>query len=579
MEHLTAILNDSEARGQQLGDLMAKVRKERIIATNEKNEVIRNLRQLRNEDKGTIDHYQRDLGEALYARLEEKVVGTPRVQSARPRRAPRPGPAKGARPSSSRPASRPSPPVMQPPMGERKRAPYSRQTATPRTKRIQATSKVSQVSQATKLTFRRIMQKIREQTMNTANKKMSGDDAPNIRQVFESFDTDGSGVIDELEFQTGLREMGVDISGDELAALFTFFELDGQPGCDYDEFCWAFYNRRALDEGSMPFSRSAKQRSTTPPSSFPSDTLQLDLSNFSASYGVDSGLLISQRSGDSGHTSRRSTFMDPTVSSTRHFESDERSGARTAREGSRQEAVRSSWGDSLGALGLDAADIGLGTGPEETAAVGNEVAGNMDKKLKVVMEKIRAAAYAKSRGAELHLDRVFRKMDQNGNGVLERGEFSNALEQLGCGDLSAEDRAVVFSVFDRDGGGIEYGEFCWAFYNRRMIYRQQAQMGQERKVQDELPPVTMAALDRLQNHISQDKSNVVSQFRIIDKDCSGTVSVKELQQGFEEMGITMSKGEWQGIMKVLDTNQNGIVEYDELLELMARYGKEKRERT
>jgi len=35
--------------------------------------------------------------------------------------------------------------------------------------------------------------------------------------------------------------------------------------------------------------------------------------------------------------------------------------------------------------------------------------------------------------------------------------------------MSMEEFKQVYRFFDRDGGGIDYGEFCWVYYNRRVI--------------------------------------------------------------------------------------------------------------
>ena len=56
-------------------------------------------------------------------------------------------------------------------------------------------------SQHSKLAFRRVMQNVRQKALNAKNKDGSAS-ALNLRQVFSSFDIDGSGFLDELEFET-----------------------------------------------------------------------------------------------------------------------------------------------------------------------------------------------------------------------------------------------------------------------------------------------------------------------------------------------------------------------------------------
>ena len=60
------------------------------------------------------------------------------------------------------------------------------------------------------------------------------------------------------------------------------------------------------------------------------------------------------------------------------------------------------------------------------------------------------------------------EIDLDGNGVLDLEELGLACETFGI-KLAAHELEVVFSFFDRDGSGVEYGEFSWVFYNRRML--------------------------------------------------------------------------------------------------------------
>ena len=45
-------------------------------------------------------------------------------------------------------------------------------------------------------------------------------------------------------------------------------------------------------------------------------------------------------------------------------------------------------------------------------------------------------------------------------------ELDAALRSLGV-DMPAEYLELAFSMFDRDGGGCDYGEFCRVYYDRR----------------------------------------------------------------------------------------------------------------
>merc|ERR1712048_1274903 len=57
-----------------------------------------------------------------------------------------------------------------------------------------------------------------------------------MRAVFDSFDVDGGGTIDELELKGALIKMGQDLTEQELADLFFQFDKDGSGDIDFEEF-------------------------------------------------------------------------------------------------------------------------------------------------------------------------------------------------------------------------------------------------------------------------------------------------------------------------------------------------------
>jgi len=96
------------------------------------------------------------------------------------------------------------------------------------------------------------------------------------------------------------------------------------------------------------------------------------------------------------------------------------------------------------------------------------------------MAKIRSAAemMTKSAGARAHdgtplgtslnLKAIFQLYDTNGDGLLSEEELHRVFEELGI-NMSDEAFFVIYDAFDQNRNGIDYGEFMYAFHNRRTI--------------------------------------------------------------------------------------------------------------
>jgi len=88
----------------------------------------------------------------------------------------------------------------------------------------------------------------------------------------------------------------------------------------------------------------------------------------------------------------------------------------------------------------------------------------------LVMAEIRRKANAKKGKYDsgLNLRAVFNEYDQDGGGTIDRDEFRNVLLAMGV-HLDENQLSTVFRYFDKDGAGVEYGEFAFAFYNKDSV--------------------------------------------------------------------------------------------------------------
>ncbi|EQC32383.1 hypothetical protein SDRG_10128 [Saprolegnia diclina VS20] len=63
---------------------------------------------------------------------------------------------------------------------------------------------------------------------------------------FRQHDRDRSGTLNWTEFASALQSLHVQLSADQVHALFSFFDTNGSNGIDYGELLWSFFNRRAF---------------------------------------------------------------------------------------------------------------------------------------------------------------------------------------------------------------------------------------------------------------------------------------------------------------------------------------------
>jgi len=88
-----------------------------------------------------------------------------------------------------------------------------------------------------------------------------------------------------------------------------------------------------------------------------------------------------------------------------------------------------------------------------------------------IRQKANAAAKRKP-GQALDLQAVFAEYDEDGSGTIDKEELAAVLKQL---EVQVDEATLetVFRYFDKDGAGVEYGEFAYAFYNQDSVVKSQ----------------------------------------------------------------------------------------------------------
>ncbi|GLU20015.1 hypothetical protein SLE2022_362330 [Rubroshorea leprosula] len=57
-----------------------------------------------------------------------------------------------------------------------------------------------------------------------------------IKEAFELFDTDGSGIIDAKELNVAMRALGFEMTEEQIKQMIADVDKDGSGGIDFDEF-------------------------------------------------------------------------------------------------------------------------------------------------------------------------------------------------------------------------------------------------------------------------------------------------------------------------------------------------------
>merc|ERR1711935_1095996 len=150
--------------------------------------------------------------------------------------------------------------------------------------------------------------------------------------------------------------------------------------------------------------------------------------------------------------------------------------------------------------------------------------------------KLKQATYAfiasqlLSKQEKEQIDKVFRAMDLNGDGKLQKDEIKKGYAEFFGRNLSDQEVDELFAKVDADGSGeIEYSEFVVATLNEK-------------------------------NLLSNNKLQTA--FKMFDKDGGGTISIAEIKEVLS-FGQNLDEEVIQQIIKQVDANGDGEISYEE----------------
>jgi calcium-dependent protein kinase len=128
------------------------------------------------------------------------------------------------------------------------------------------------------------------------------------------------------------------------------------------------------------------------------------------------------------------------------------------------------------------------------------------------------------------IDRVFRAMDLNGDGKLQKDEIKKGYAEYFGRNLTDQEVDELFARVDGDGNGeIEYTEFVVATLNEK-------------------------------NLLSNNKLQTA--FKMFDKDGGGTISIEEIKEVLS-FGQNLDEKLIQQIINQVDANGDGEISYEE----------------
>eukprot|EP00250_Pteridium_aquilinum_P005248 c15373_g1_i1 orf=521-2083(-) len=131
------------------------------------------------------------------------------------------------------------------------------------------------------------------------------------------------------------------------------------------------------------------------------------------------------------------------------------------------------------------------------------------------------------------LKETFKMIDADGSGAITFDELKAGLERMGSGLLDNEVRVLMDAADIDRSGCIDYEEFLAATINLNKLHKEE---------------------------------DLAAAFSYFDKDGSGLITVEELQQACVEQ--KMEDTEIQDIIKEIDQNNDGCIDYSEFVSMM-----------
>lgn len=131
---------------------------------------------------------------------------------------------------------------------------------------------------------------------------------------------------------------------------------------------------------------------------------------------------------------------------------------------------------------------------------------------------------------EERLEKIFNKLDRDGNGRIDIHDLSEALREFGLSHQYAEEHSLFFQRFLKQSDQTQSGD---------------------------------VGLAEFIHYVREHEKNLRLQFSHLDKNRDGKVDLEEMIEAFKELGIDMDRHEAAKLLKRMDKDGSLNISYDE----------------
>lgn len=171
---------------------------------------------------------------------------------------------------------------------------------------------------------------------------------------------------------------------------------------------------------------------------------------------------------------------------------------------------------------------------------------------------------------------TFKVFDRNADGYISRMELEQTMSDIGV-RLSSEELDVMMNEADTNKDGkIDYIEFSKLMKGSFEKYAQQATRLHEMNSTNTPKLATdnrnsfahaPSSRQRRQTKLPEEEE-IRAAFKVFDIDCNGLIDAGELRMTMLHLGQTFSQPQVEAMIKAVDRNRDGKIDYEEFLDMM-----------